>query len=64
MRKFTKDLFNDNLPSKYYEIFKEMKTGFSKIIVDDIEQKKIMGNIAKFICIEPYVEIKVKGSGE
>lgn len=56
MRAFHKAMLKRELEEFYYDIFKEMDKGFSKIVVPkkDVENIK---NVLKFLCIYPYVEV-------
>ena len=54
------ELFNNQLSSCYYDLFKEMQKGFNCIEVDNDDEKVLAINLAKFLCIYPYVKITVK----
>ncbi|MBR3832374.1 MAG: glycosyltransferase [Mycoplasmataceae bacterium] len=60
IRIFTKKLFDNNLPKFYYNIFEEMQKGFRTIKVQNEAEKLLAINIAKFLCIYPYVKIVIK----
>lgn len=60
IRIFTKKLFDNNLPEFYYNIFKEMQKGFRTIKVQNEAEKLLAINLAKFLCIYPYVQIVIK----
>ena len=60
IRAFTNKLFNNQLSSCYYDLFKEMQKGFNCIEVDNDDEKVLAINLAKFLCIYPYVKITVK----
>lgn len=60
IRAFTNKLFNNQLSSCYYDLFKEMQKGFNCIEVDNDDEKVLAINLAKFLCIYPYVKIIVK----
>ena len=60
MRLFNKNLLNDNLSDLYMNLISEITIGFNKIVVTDEEDKDKIIDIAKFLCIYPYVEIEVK----
>lgn len=60
IRSFTKKLFNNNLSNFYYKLFEEMQKGFKTISVTSNAEKDLAINLAKFLCIYPYVKIVVK----
>lgn len=60
MRLFNKNLLNDNLSDLYMNLISEMTIGFNKIVVKDEEDKDKIIDIAKFLCIYPYIEIEVE----
>lgn len=60
IRTFTNKLFNNELSSFYYNLFNEMQKGFNCIEVDNDDEKVSAINLAKFLCIYPYVKITVK----
>lgn len=61
IRIFTKKLFNNELDKIYYQLFASMNNGFKTIIVKDKIAKDKMEIITKFLCIYPYIDIKIKG---
>ena len=60
MRKFNKDLLNNNLSSIYFEIINKMKNGFQTIEVSNNKDYNKMINITKFLCIYPFITIVKK----
>ncbi len=60
IRSFTKKLFNNDLSDFYYKLFEEMQKGFRTISVVSEAEKDLAINLAKFLCIYPYVKIVVK----
>lgn len=60
IRTFTKQLLNHNLPSIYTKMFEEMEKGFDTIIVRNQKQKELALDLLKFLCLYPYVEIRVE----
>ncbi len=56
MRKFNKQLIENNLPKEYLEFFDEMKKGFRKVRVS-AENVDKMKDILHFLCINNEVEI-------
>lgn len=56
IRIFAKKLFNNELPKLYEDFMNEMKQGFREIVVDEKYYDKAI-DIAKFMCIYPYVKI-------
>lgn len=60
IRTFTKKLFNNDLSIFYYNIFEEMQKGFNCIEVENENEKTLAINLAKFLCIYPYVKITIK----
>lgn len=60
MRLFNKNLLNDSLSETYKLLLDEMKYGFNEIVVSDLKDKEKLIDIAKFLCIYPYVKISVK----
>ena len=59
IRAFTNKLFNNQLSSCYYDLFKEMQKGFNCIEVDNDDEKVLAINLAKFLCIYPYMIIVI-----
>lgn len=59
MRKFNNDVLKGNLSDFYQEILSEMCMGFSSIICDRGDKKKV-DDLVKFLCIDGFVEIIVK----
>ena len=62
MRKFNNDLLKNNLDPIYTFLFAEMQKGFSKIIVENEENKNKLIIITKFLCIYPFIKIYTKGA--
>lgn len=60
IRNFTKKLFDNSLSDFYYNIFEEMQKGFKTITVENESEKNLAINLAKFLCIYPYVKIVVE----
>ena len=60
IRIFTNKLFKNELSPCYYNLFNEMQKGFDCIEVDNDDEKVSAINLAKFLCIYPYVKITVK----
>lgn len=60
IRTFTKKLLNNELNEFYTNFLKEMKKGFSKIIVQNEMGRELAIDLTKFMCIYPYVEIKIQ----
>lgn len=60
IRIFTKKLFDNSLPKIYEVMFEEMKQGFKTIVVENEEQKALALNLIKFLCLYPYVEVRVE----
>ena len=58
IRFFTKKLFDNKLPKIYYKFFEEMNLGFNRIVVTDMESKKNILNIIRFLNIYPYVTVE------
>ena len=52
IRVFTKKLLSNQLENGYYELFKEMKNGFKIIRVNDDNEKNLMEDVCKFLCID------------
>ena len=61
MRKFNNNLLNNKLDQVYIFLFNEMQKGFSDIIVKNNEDKDKLEIITKFLCINPFIKITVKG---
>lgn len=60
IRTFTKQLFDCTLPKIYIKMFAEMKKGFDVVIVKDEKQKEYAIDLLKFLCLYPYVEVRVE----
>ena len=41
-------------------MFDEMEQGFSKVIVKNEKEKEKIENILRFLCVYPFVEVKIK----
>ena len=61
IRIFAKKLYNNELDEFYLNFMKEMKKGFSSILVVDEEEKNMAIDLLKFMCIYPYVHVRIKG---
>lgn len=59
MRAFNNNLLKKSLPKIYYLFFEEMKSGFKGIKVSKNNYSNAL-NICKFLCIYPYVDIRVE----
>lgn len=59
MRKFNNDMLKNNLSKLYNNLLQEMNEGFNEIITSKEDYEKIE-NIVKFLCIYPYVKIKIE----
>ena len=59
MRQFNKKIVNNDIETKYKEIFAEMKKGFNEIIVEKSEYEKMI-DITKFLCIYPYAKVSIR----
>ena len=55
IRVFTKKLLSNQLENGYYELFKEMKNGFKIIRVNDDNEKNLMEDVCKFLCIDAKI---------
>ncbi|MEG2275980.1 MAG: glycosyltransferase family 2 protein [Clostridia bacterium] len=60
MRRFNNDLINNNISNIYLKILKAMNNGINTIVVADEEDKLKAEYISKFLCIYPYIKIKLK----
>lgn len=58
--KFNKNIVNNCLDNIYLKIIKEMEIGFDEVIVKDNIEKEKMKKILRFLCIGPFVTVKVK----
>lgn len=58
IRMFTKKLLSNQLENGYYELFDEMKNGFKTIRVNDDNEKNLMENVCKFLCIDAKITKK------
>ncbi len=59
IRSFTKKLLNDELTPFYNNFLKEMQKGFSTVIVANEKEKEMAEDLLKFMCLYPFVEIKI-----
>ena len=59
MRQFNKKIVNNDIETKYKEIFAEMKKVFNEIIVEKSEYEKMI-DITKFLCIYPYAKVSIR----
>lgn len=59
VRRFNKDMINNNLSNIYLFVLNEMQKGFNEILVlnKDLEKIKI---VLKFLCIDKYINIVIK----
>lgn len=60
MRIFNKKLKDNTIEEFYLNIFKEMKQGFNEVIIEKEEIYDDVVDLLKFLCIYPYVNIKIK----
>lgn len=58
--KFNKAIVNNKLDDFYKKLLKEMKEGFSTVIVSNKEEKAKMEDILRFLCIGPFVNVEAK----
>lgn len=58
IRKFNNDLLNNKLSKLYNNLLEEMQIGFDEIKTTKADYEKVV-NITKFLCIYPYVKIKI-----
>ena len=58
--KFNNALLADDLNEIYLRMFDEMEQGFSKVIVKNEKEKEKIENILRFLCVYPFVEVKIK----
>lgn len=58
--KFNKAIENNNLDKLYKKLIEEMEEGFDTVIVANEEEKRKMQDILRFLCIGPFVSVKVK----
>ncbi len=58
--KFNKAIANENLDKIYEELIKEMEKGFDTVIVKDEIEKEKMEDILRFLCIGPFVTVKIE----
>lgn len=58
--KFNNALLADDLNEIYLRMFDEMEQGFSKVIVKNEKEKGKIENILRFLCVYPFVEVKIK----
>ncbi len=59
VRLFNKRMLDNKLPNIYYDLFKYMKEGFSKVITDKKSYDNLV-SIFKFLDIYEYVNITIK----
>lgn len=60
MRIFNKKLKDNTIEEFYLNIFKEMKQGFNEVIIEKEQIYNDVVDLLKFLCIYPYVNIKIK----
>ena len=60
MRKFNKDMLSNNISPIYNQILTEMAQGFRTIIVQNEKDKETITIVTKFLCIYPFIDIKIK----
>lgn len=58
--KFNKSIVNGTLSNIYKLLIKEMEKGFDVVIVNNDDEKDKMEDILRFLCIRPFVTIKVE----
>lgn len=58
--KFNNALLADDLNEIYLRMFDEMEQGFSKVIVKNEKENEKIENILRFLCVYPFVEVKIK----
>ena len=58
--KFNKAIANGTLSDIYRKLIQEMEIGFDVVIVNDENEKRKMENILRFLCIGPFVNVKVE----
>lgn len=63
IRKFNKNLLNNNLSKLYDNFLDEMLVGFDEIKTTKKDYEKVV-NITKFMCIYPFVKISIIKSGD
>lgn len=59
IRTFTKKLLDGTLPLFYKHLFEEMEKGFGVVLVKKEEEKYAI-DVLKFLCLYPYVEVRVE----
>ena len=59
-RNFFNDLKENTIPPVYKEIISGLKEGFSSIRVSNVEEKQIIENILKFLCVRSDVLVEEK----
>lgn len=58
--KFNKSIVNGTLSNIYKLLIKEMEKGFDVVIVSNNDEKNKMEDILRFLCIRPFVTIKIE----
>lgn len=58
--KFNKSIVNGTLNNIYTFLIKEMEKGFDVVKVNNDDEKNKMEDILRFLCIEPFVTVKIK----
>ncbi len=64
IRTFAKLFYASNIPKIYDIIITRMENGFGSIEVTSKEDSEKIYSILKFLCIHPYVEIKIRKEGK
>lgn len=60
--KFNKAIVNNKLDKIYEKLIKEMETGFDTIIVSNEKEKSKVEDILRFLCIGPFVTVRVENN--
>ena len=58
--KFNNALLDNKIDQLYINIMNEMEKGFNSVVVANEKEMKKMYDILRFLCIEPFVNIKIK----
>lgn len=59
MRDFNKRLVDGSLSELYSDLILKMNDGFNEIVVVDEDDKDKVLDITKFLCIYPYVKVRI-----
>lgn len=62
MRIFNKKITSNSIDVFYKKILNEMNIGFNEIIVDNKKEYKKAEILTKFLCIYPYIKIKIRSN--